>query len=148
MKYKLYHQGRQPGNLYFDSWVINGYEITLEMTVGAGIRVNIRRPPDEGWCHYWFCGDSERCEPTDILRLVNAAIDLIQNDKLHQAPRTTERPYTKDEKFCRFIEPYSNIYVESLDEQNILGGYIDVIRKFSNKQTKDGHTINQRPADN
>jgi hypothetical protein len=82
MKYKLVHTGRQAEYCYFDSWQINGYEITLEMTVGAGIRVNIRRPPGQAWLHYWFCGgeikegdDKPHSQEANILRLLNYAIN-------------------------------------------------------------------------
>lgn len=141
MKYKLVNTGRQPGLLYFDSWQINGYEITLEMTVGAGIRVNIRRPPDQAYLHYWFCGGDEQdlstgrplVDDKDVVRLVNVAIGLIEADKLHLAPMTTARPFTKDIKFCAFIEPYRKVYVDELNFENVIKGYSDIVERFTKK---------------
>lgn len=132
MKYKLEYIGRQDG--CFDSWHINGYEIALEFTVGAGIRVNIRRPPDLGWLKYWF----SEPDPDHLLRLVNVAIELIENNSLDQAPQTTKRPYILDEAFCSFIEPYKTTYIKKLDNDNIVHGWFDVASRFFNKIPANG----------
>lgn len=124
----IIQKGPHSNGYFYQAYQIGNYEIDCGLTIFAATRVRVRELSDDtGYFIEWCAGDKE----SDILRLINVAIELIEMGEITRAPSSNKiKPYYNDPSFCEFIKPYQKIYIEKIDKANFLIGLVNMLNEI------------------